>query len=278
MNELSTDPVTTETIQKAVIESATFRRRRMAFLKYVPVIWAVGMFVPLLFRLNFEYCLLFSASWLALYYVLFFSMQRFCKPKQASPIYQLLTTSDLSAIGCLIDVHQMLVPELQVEVQKTLIELLPQLKCYHAHYLNSYHRKCLRKLACPMVANVFLKTANIAGGADHIRMNLLLAIATLKAWESIGNNEDLKVVDQLYPGNKFSRSAPDLWEAAKACSSKLRVRLEQLQPVDNYLRSSSAPEELLRPASFAGSVDSATLLRSGAEPDEPDEQSLSGRD
>jgi len=157
---------------------------------------------------------------------------------------------DLRAVGPLVDAVGMGDAGLQQLAEESLSKLLPQLKATDSELLSPVQRDVLRKRA----GRVFQAEIALQFGKRRIPLyrrrnaNDEFLVALLKAWEQIGGEEELKVVEGLAAGKGLGANA-SVQAAAEACLPALRNRVDE----------DRAKATLLRPAAAEASVD--TLVR-----------------
>ena len=262
------EPLNSEMIQSATKEAARWRKRRRPILIVTLILWVSFMGISGLASKGLPFPIPVMVGLVAAWVSFVCYMAFVYKPKRTSPIHQLWDTADHSIIGAVIDAYHMMLPEMSKQAGVTLLTLLPQLTPDDEQYLNEYHRKCLRKFVSPITANAIVQMAGDTKSEMNIEhSHTQLAAATIKAWKSVGNRDDLAIVESLASGNVISNRSHVVLDAAIACLPTLRARVEAMKPQETYLRASSAPVELLRPAYGAEETDPALLLR----PSRPDD-------
>ena len=94
----------------------------------------------------------------------------------------------------------------------------------------------------------------------------MLFRSVLKVWQTIGNSQDLPIVENLVAGKSLAKGNPEVLQAALECLPILKALVEQQKPSETYLRASSEPENLLIPAGAPDETDTELLLRPSDNP------------
>jgi HEAT repeat protein len=151
---------------------------------------------------------------------------------------------DIRVVGALTEALESQDKNVIAVAEQKLIQLLPRLRASDAGLLNEEQRKILNKT---------LPNRKKPG----------LAIAILKAYEQVGDEKALAVVEKIANGE--GRAAPGVKEAARVCLPALQKRAENERAARTLLRPSAAPDDpsgiLLRPAQGVGETDPGLLLR-----------------
>jgi hypothetical protein len=182
---------------------------------------------------------------------------------------RLASGKDKTAIGTLIEMFAFEDVQTHRKVKQGLTNLLPTLTASDSHLLGRAHRAKLNRILSIRVddpghkdlSELFTRTT---------KREVDLRLAILKAFEQVGDETSLRVVDALatrtplYGGIPLAEGDRLIQAAAKECLAFLRVRVEQQSAQKSLLRASSAaslPDNtLLRPAASSASC-SDSLLR-----------------
>jgi HEAT repeat protein len=164
---------------------------------------------------------------------------------------------DLRTVGALVEALEYQDKSISVEIEQTLIRLLPQLKASDAHLLDDQQRICL------------YHALN--------RKNTTLVRVILQALEQVGDGKAVPYVQKVAEGHGRSGGNPDLRALAQQCLPFLLQRADEERSRQMLLRPSDASEQpviasdtLLRPAAGVTPADPAQLLRAASE----DEQTI----
>lgn len=168
-------------------------------------------------------------------------------------IKALAATDSKVAVGNLIESLEIDDKEVKQAVHEALARLLPQLAASDATRLTKEQRRQLRG----RFGAIYLP-----GKKETTYINA--CVATVKAWEQIGEKEELDLVNEFLK-RKWTGSELPVYEAALQCQPYLKVRVEQLEESRTLLRGSSAaldsPDVLLRPAMSGEQTPADELLR-----------------
>lgn len=148
------------------------------------------------------------------------------------------------------------------EAAEALIDLLPQLKASDSHLLDATHRDMLCQLLNIRVENPLYKdVSELFRPSRNTAVDL--RVATLRAFEQVGDSKALPVVERLAkeevksPGEKLIR------DVARACLPALQQRVDQERQSKTLLRAAdttmSESDTLVRPA--GSQTVAETLLR-----------------
>lgn len=176
--------------------------------------------------------------------------------KQKAATKVLAQYDDVRGVGLLVEMLGFnLEKDLRAEIEMALIRLLPRLQASDASLLNAGQRAVL---------NFFLARKRAPKGRTE------LTIAILKALEQVGDDKSLSIVTILAEGQGSAAADDAVQVAARECLPFLRRRVELQHAGEQLLRASSydagttAPDELLRPASSSGETEPEQLLRAAA--------------
>lgn len=144
---------------------------------------------------------------------------------------------DVRAIGPLAEALEYKDREVPPIAARALIQLLPRLKASDASLLSPTQRACLNRAL---------------EGNDRA-----LVLAILKAWEQVGTEDAIKIVQNLSYGRLNAGRYPDVASAARECLPSLRASAQRHRLGADLLRAANGhqtlPETLLRPARPGGS-------------------------
>lgn len=146
---------------------------------------------------------------------------------------------------------------------ESLIEILPRLKASDVGCLdNMSHAKLRRILEKPVESMLHSDLIYIFGGWPDREVELRIAI--LKAFEQVGDESDLAVVEKLCSREAKTDRGKRIRDAALECLPFLKIRVVASNASNTLLRGSSNPdnsETLLRPVRHSRENDTETLLR-----------------
>ena len=147
-------------------------------------------------------------------------------------------------------------------IYHALTQALPQMKASDAGLLTPFAQWRI---------NSWLNSANRFGDGNPPPCSL--RIAALKALEQVGNSTAIAVVERLANSEPQTPEQEKIKQAAIECLPMLRANCGEVEAAQTLLRASHAdktdPKTLLRPASGAGQMDKAELLRGTDSPDAP---------
>ncbi|HEV2471679.1 MAG TPA: hypothetical protein VGS41_03375, partial [Chthonomonadales bacterium] len=174
------------------------------------------------------------------------------RQKKAATVLPLFR--DVRAVGALAEGLEYHDAKVRKDVELALIPLLYQVKASDAQYVSTPQMRCLIRA---------LKSTNDS-----------LVLATLKAFEQIGDETAIPNVERLASGGGRAAENPSLMHASQECLPCLGRRAELHRAQQSLLRA-SAPEAasqqtLLRPALGGRSDDDPCTLLRGASSDEED--------
>ena len=170
-------------------------------------------------------------------------------------IEELAQSRDVNAIPTLIDSMNLgITKKHRQRVTRALTLLLPLLKTSDARLLTPLRRHTL---------NVTL------GGCfqPHLRgVDEDLTLAILKAYEQVGDEKAIQVVERIANHRPRNESERRIQEAAKECLPLLCANIGEVASTQTLLRASdgqttTSPAMLLRPAASASTTSPAELLR-----------------
>ena len=165
---------------------------------------------------------------------------------------------DVRAVGLLTEALESNDAQLVTAARDALIRLLPRLQFSDANLLSAEQRDILNR-ALPSAIT---------------QEDRNLSLATLKAYEQIGSENEEVAVEKLAASSVAAYDSA-LRQAAQDCLPYLRASVARRKESASLLRASQAenvrPETLLRPAAYAAnSNDAQELLRSSQTEQEPD--------
>ena len=141
---------------------------------------------------------------------------------------------DVRKVGALVEALGGGGRALRAAVEGALVRLLPRLRPHDAPLLTAEHRLTLNR-------------ALLGGGG------VPLTLATLKAWEQVGDEACLPYVEKLAASEEKNMIQQRVRRAAQECLPFVHLRAEQARETNTLLRGSveprMAPELLLRPSS-----------------------------
>ena len=163
---------------------------------------------------------------------------------------------------------------LQNLAKQRLIELLPTLRISDAALVNREDRSSLVRLLTLSPKNLRRRVLREAFSRPAYRREVDLRIAILKAFEQIGGEQEIAIVERLAdPSSRLSGPLivpQEIREAAQACLPFVRLHASMERANSQLLRASSAPtspsEILLRPAGSLAEAPPEQLLRAGEPP------------
>ena len=170
-------------------------------------------------------------------------------------VEELVRTGGVQAITPLIDaMHSGLSPRRYRSVYTALTQLLPQLKASDAQLLTPIHRRRLNGL-------LSLERYDYTLNKD----SLAFKIAILQAYEQVGDQSSLAVVEKLAKMPGWSKRARVLRNAAQECLPQLKERASDTTANLTLLRGShsepAGKDALLRPALETIAAPAQELLR-----------------
>lgn len=172
-------------------------------------------------------------------------------------------------IGPLIDALSMQEGQRIQWIKTTLTQLLPHMNAGDAGRLSPQQIGRLRDVLSHSVENPLHKDIGALFSPDRKRADFQIAI--LKAFQQVGGEKELSVVEQLATREAKTGLQKEIREAAKECLPYLQARVEQERGRQTLLRPSESPEQtaniLLRPALGSVSEDSMHLLRPKVPPE-----------
>lgn len=178
-------------------------------------------------------------------------IMQWCRKQCMGPMKELAHTDDVRAVGQLVEMFEILKQPDQTFAKTALIRLFPRLKMEDAPLLEESQRAVLRR---------YLAGSSVL----FVGREPDLIVAILKAYEQVGDGNDLLVVEKLAHGKGLGADNR-VQAAALACLPHLQQRIEQIQNPQTLLRASSnseAPAEtLLRAAEGNPEGDPEELLR-----------------
>ena len=170
---------------------------------------------------------------------------------QKKTMSKLTIIEDVGVIGALTEILDSDIIEFKLQAGISLAKLLPRLTTNDARLLKKKQKEVLRR-----------QLARRMGLYDPAFYKLQVSI--LKAFERIGDKEDLEIVESLVdPAQHIFDSR--VRDAALECLPFLRARIADTEAKNVLLRASSfttlGTEELLRPVSGSEDSDTSKLLR-----------------
>ena len=171
-------------------------------------------------------------------------------------VEELVRIGGVQAITPLIDaMHSGVSPRRYRTIFTALSQLLPQLKASDTHLLTPAHRRRLNGL-------LSLERYDYTLNKD----SLAFKIAILKAYQQVGDESSLAVVEKLAKMRGWSNRARILRDAAQECLPHLRERAADTTANLTLLRGSqpesAGKDALLRPAIENAATSAQELLRS----------------
>ncbi|MEP6755201.1 MAG: hypothetical protein ABJA67_06860 [Chthonomonadales bacterium] len=248
----------TVSLQSALKSAAGFRvRRRRVFLICMGALPILTLFIMFSNSLP-SFVFIGVLGFISIAAVVSAILLVFVKLEK-SKIEALLHSDDPAVIGGLIDLNEMYEPKAVPLAKDALIRLLPQLTAMQAMSISKRHRNSLRRFILPFPFRVTVQSG--ATQYKHGTADRELTFAVLEAMPNIANADDLHFLSQIADGK--TRLVPDA-EALEKITEILplvQARIKSPEPAEGLLRASSAPENLLRPASAIVDSDSELLLR-----------------
>ncbi len=170
---------------------------------------------------------------------------------QKKTMSELTIIEDIKVVGALCEILDSDILEFKLQAGFSLAKLLPRLTANDARLLRKKHKEVLRR-----------QLARRMGLYDPNFFKLQISI--LKAFEQIGEKDDLELVESLVdPAQHVFDSR--VREAALECLPYLRARVADMDAKNILLRASSSTtlgtSELLRPAKSEEDSNPSTLLR-----------------
>jgi hypothetical protein len=182
-------------------------------------------------------------------------------------VEELASNDDVNMIGPLLDARNLPDGKTRHKTTAELIQLLPRLRASDAELLTPAQHGKLRSLLNMSQTNVMNKDVWSLFGPANAQM-VDLQIAILKAFEQIGDEKALPIVERLADQQAKTAVQKRLKQAAIECLPSLQQRIELNETSKALLRPAESPissEELLRPATHVGELVPDRLLRPVAE-------------
>jgi hypothetical protein len=158
---------------------------------------------------------------------------------------EMASSADKRDIGAFIEGWQINRPV----TQGALVRLLPTIRASDCGLLQMQHRSILRRLVASRIP---------------YRSRVPLIVAILKAYEQVGDVDDIPVVERLAAGGGYGKYK-QVRQAAEDCLPALRIVAPQHREQVTLLRASDSNEantaNLVRPAEATAEVDSNEMLR-----------------
>ncbi|HLK61121.1 MAG TPA: hypothetical protein VKU00_31455 [Chthonomonadaceae bacterium] len=161
--------------------------------------------------------------------------------------------------------------------ERALLALLPQLKTSDARLLNTRQRENLH--------SILIDPSNVVEAAlkmdlnrrrrartqqAYIEKSRPLALALIQAYQQVGDERDLPVVQRLAEGNGVLAKDAEIRAAAQNCLPFLQANAERNRTSQMLLRAAPPPSmtsaELLRPVAALSPNDPQQLLRATDQP------------
>jgi len=166
---------------------------------------------------------------------------------------------------------------LQNLAKRRLIELLPTLRASDAALLSEADRRILLRPLTISPQNWGGRVLRELFSRSAYRREVDLRLAILKAFEQIGGDQEIGVVERLADRSSMLFGPlsvlPEIREAAQACLPFVQHHAGEQRASAQLLRASSPPSSpsdvLLRPASGLSDTSPEQLLRAGEPPARP---------
>ena len=173
--------------------------------------------------------------------------------RQRQAAVELAQFDDISLTGTLIEQLQTTDKPTLAAIQKALTKLLLKFEDQDSHLLSKDQ------------IGTLLQRLKINNPVPNVEVTLQFRLAILKAMKRVANQQALPAIEAIARGGDAGKYYPELVLAAEEALPEIRARVARLIESNTLLRASapelSPPNELLRPASGVGEVDSKNLLR-----------------
>ena len=174
--------------------------------------------------------------------------------RQRQAAVELAQFDDISLSGILVEQLATTDKPTLSEIQKALTRLLLKFEDKDSHLLSK-----------DQIATL-MQRLKINNPVPNVEVTLQFRLAIIKAMKRVANQQALLSVEAIARGGDAGKYYPELVLAAQEALPEIRARVARLIESNTLLRA-SAPElsptqELLRPASGVGEVESKSLLRS----------------
>lgn len=194
---------------------------------------------------------------------------RRARPKSRQDVYALARRKDIRAVGALVDALSLEDGHAHRIAMDALIEILQQLKASDSELLTAgQHAKLCRILSLPIESPLYKNLEDLFRPPTD--RNVRFRIAILKAYEQIGDDRALPIVEQLANGETKTQAEWRIKQVARECLPYLQQRLAQQTASETLLRasqrSSVGADVLVRPAAPLNAAPDQLLRAIKAEP------------
>ncbi len=252
-SEFSRVDLTAEEIRKKkkellqVIEHEEARRKNQR----TTVLISLAVFVTLLTLLSKYFGHFNFTNWIGVIFA-FSGIAAAFSARQRQAAVELAQFDDISLSGILVEQLAITDKPTLSEIQKALTRLLLKFEDKDSHLLSKDQIATLTQ------------RLKINNPVPNVEVTLQFRLAIIKAMKRVANQQALLSVEAIARGGDAGKYYPELVLAAQEALPEIHARVARLIESNTLLRG-SAPElshsqELLRPASGVGEVDSKNLL------------------